>query len=410
MPDICENPLLKGRNKRMRIFNQHQIPAFANPLIMTINTDLGAGTTFTLPLPSGQTYDFWWNPGDGSPDLHVIAYNDANKIYDYGTSFNGQISIGTQPGDKCGGWSFNNGGDKLKVTSIDQWGDIGLDYTTGFFYGCSNIVGDLTIPEILTSIGNNAFDDCSGFNGNLTIPSSVTSIGVNAFRNCSGLTGDLTIPNSVTSIGSQAFYNCYGFNGNLTISSSVTSIEFFTFRGCYSLTGNLTIPSSVTSIGGYAFYNCLSLTGNITIPGSVTSIGDYAFYNCSNLTGDLTIPSSVTSIGISAFRGCYSLTGNLTIPSSVTNIGNNAFDNCSGFNGNLTIPSSITSIGDYAFQNCSNLIRVDSYPLTAPTVGTDGLLLGGTPRPLHIQTSGTSGYGVSPWTDTGIFSSIIDDL
>ena len=43
----------------------------------------------------------------------------------------------------------------------------------------------------------------------VTIPNSVTSIGDESFWACSGLTS-VTIPNSVTSIGDKAFRYCYG--------------------------------------------------------------------------------------------------------------------------------------------------------------------------------------------------------
>ena len=42
----------------------------------------------------------------------------------------------------------------------------------------------------------------------ITIPDSVTSIGDEAFSDCTSLTS-ITIPDSVTSIGDRAFYGCY---------------------------------------------------------------------------------------------------------------------------------------------------------------------------------------------------------
>jgi hypothetical protein len=90
-----------------------------------------------------------------------------------------------------------------------------------------------------------------------TIPNSVTTIGENAFYGCTDLTS-VSIPNSVTSIGGYAFNGCRSLT-SVTIPNSVTTIESGTFSGCTGLT-SVSIPSSVTAIGGYAFKGCSSLT------------------------------------------------------------------------------------------------------------------------------------------------------
>ena len=162
-----------------------------------------------------------------------------------------------------------------------------------------------------------------------------------------GKAGSYTIPDSVTSIGDDAFLYCNSLT-SVTIGTNVTSIGDDAFFDCVSLT-SVTIPNSVTSIGDGAFDLCTSLT-NVTIPNNVTNIGKWAFDNCTSLTR-VTIGTNVTSIGIQAFYECYSLRS-ITIPNSVTYIGSYVFFLCTSlkgvyFNGNAPSLGSSVFCGDY---------------------------------------------------------------
>ncbi len=196
----------------------------------------------------------------------------------------------------------------------------GTGYTVTGLGDCTDT--DVIIPATYKDlpvllIEGYAFSSCISLTS-VTIPNSVTTIGEEAFENCSSLTS-VTIPNSVTTIGGSAFYNC----------RSLTSI---------------TIPNSVTTIEQYAFSDCSSLT-SVTIPNSVTTIGYRAFDNC----------SSLTSITVGENNTAYkSIDGNLYTKDGTTliqyAIGKTATE--------FIIPNSVTTIGECAFNNCSSLTSV----------------------------------------------------
>lgn len=206
---------------------------------------------------------------------------------------------------------------------------------------------DITIPNSVEKISNEAFYGCSGLTS-AEIGNSVTQIKGAAFMNCYALS-DIVIPNSVIEIGQQAFWRCNALT-SIIIPDSVTELGSSAFEECSGLTTAI-LGNSLISISNDLFFNCSNLK-NVVIGNSVTEIGNSAFYQCTSLT-DIEIPESVNTIKASAFSFCSGLTS-IEIPNSVITVGRNAFSNCSGLT-NAVIGDAVQEISGQMFYNCTNL-------------------------------------------------------
>lgn len=163
------------------------------------------------------------------------------------------------------------------------------------------------------------------------------SIGDEAFKYCVYLK-NITIPDSVTSIGNQSFYDC-----------EIQSATIDTFAIPHIPKDKLrevTITSG-ESIGNNAFSDSDFLISVVILDG-VTSIGERAFYDCFNLNS-ITISNSVISIGNEAFKNCPAMES-IMISDGVETIGDEAFFNCTGLT-NIIIGNNVKSIGASAFNS-----------------------------------------------------------
>ncbi len=244
-------------------------------------------------------------------------------------------------------------------------------------------VTQVTLPDSITKVGENAFSSCKFTN--ITLPDGVTQIEKEAFSNCTSLE-KITLPDSVTQIGERAFKGCQSLK-KVTLPNGVTQIGRETFYECKSLE-EVTLPDSVTQIGARAFFDCEHLE-TIEFPDGLQGIGDGAFAWCK--LSQISLPSSLIRVGNAAFSSCAALNdirvaeenpiykvedGMLVdkesktlvlcekdkviaeIPEDVTEIGEGAFLDCALLT-NIVWTKNVNSIGDYAFGRCTSLTSVE---------------------------------------------------
>lgn len=156
------------------------------------------------------------------------------------------------------------------------------------------------IPETVTAIGAEAFSGCPA--ESINIPSAVAKIEKFAFYR-SGLT-EAVIPEGVTEIENNAFDECYNLR-KVSIPSTCKRVGEYAFRGCVNLT-ELEIAEGVEAISDYAFNGCSALRRAV-IPEGVCEIGNFAFEKCIALES-LYLPDSIQFMGGRAFDGNIGMT------------------------------------------------------------------------------------------------------
>jgi len=334
---------------------------------MTVDTTRAgsAPDTMVIPFSGTGTYAAIVDWGDGN--FSAAAAGNVSHTYASGGTY--QITIS----GSFGGFYFNNGGDKLKLITIDQWGDNVFEFMTSSFRGCANFTGGFTdAPNLgtLTSLPN-TFNGCSSLNVDMN------NWDVSNMTNLNG-----------------TFFNCSSFNGNIT-SWDVSNVTFFVsmFNGASSFNQPLDSWNMASATDTrYMFFGCSSFNQNLN-SWNVSNVTTFErmFQQCTNFNGNISSWTPTSALNMSQmFRRCNNFNSNIGgwDVSSVTNMFW-MFDNAPAFDQNL---------GSWNVSNVTDFVNFmgTKTPSTFSAANLDAIYNGWDSRP--VQTPINISFGTAKYT------------
>ncbi len=196
-------------------------------------------TTWTTTTPNEQITI----PTTGGGYLYNVDWGDSNNdVLQMGPASHTYVTAGTYTVSINGNFPrifFNNGGDKQKIHSVEQWGDIEWTSMRNAFSGCGNlVVNALDTPDLNIVTDMLAmFNGCSSLTGNVGHwdVSHVTNMNL-LFQSASAFNGSLNDwdVHNVSEM-TQMFNGCHVFNqplGSWDV-GHVNAMQLM-FKDCYA--------------------------------------------------------------------------------------------------------------------------------------------------------------------------------
>lgn len=209
---------------------------------------------------------------------------------------------------------------------------------TQSFYNCQ-AVEEIRLSPKIVSIANSAFrynyhvqriytQNTADSEYTATLPQALTSIGDNAFEGCFSHISEgatMLLPQKLQSIGASAFYHCVHLKHVDVEEGAMFDVSRYAFAYCEMLDDEsvLNITSHIKSIASnaYLFNNCIGLQNVNT-----QILSSYMFTNCANLES-ITGTNTLTDSGSYIITSCSKLKS-IVLKSAGANISDNAFSGC----------------------------------------------------------------------------------
>jgi len=252
------------------------VPDVPEYFAFTIDTSLGTGASFDLPLQQylnvydndyniiSQTalnYDFIVDWGDGNEN-QITSWNDVNKQHNYATDGEYQIKIsGIMQGwgfiDNIQDYNYNSE-DAAKVVSVDETGNTGLMTLEFGFNECNNLVGwSETNSNFTSSVTNmiSMFYYAESFNQPLNFDTSAVTNMSYMFLSATSFNQPLNFDTSSVTNMVEMFSYATSFNQPLTFDTSAVTNMSYMFLSATSFNQPLNFDtSSVTDMSGMFYY------------------------------------------------------------------------------------------------------------------------------------------------------------
>jgi surface protein len=137
--------------------------------VKTDNTGTSSSTQFTIPT-AGVGYDYNVDCNDDGTDEATGVTGDYTCNYASAGTYTVRIEDNSGAGTGFHRIYFNNGGDRRKLLSIEQWGTGSWSSFYSAFYGCLNMEGNFTDAPDLSGVTNmaNMFRSASSFDQDIS--------------------------------------------------------------------------------------------------------------------------------------------------------------------------------------------------------------------------------------------------